>query len=367
MGYIAESINQINRYKKKDNIVIELIKDRLKKCNYKLYKYCSIEKDDYFKNLENDILYFNSIESFNDPFECALTCTNFFVNYSLLQTACSFPEGKQLVRSISSLTQQSINQSSNTNIILNQDKLARDLVSLLNSNPNTSNINPSIEEMKIMLELSSTNNLEHGNFENILKEFSKKTKRKINITPFHNTINQIREKAPIMFKNNISSNYRLTCFSETPKSLLMWSHYANKHQGFVIEYNLKEIFDDEQKIKDFLEILIILFNVEYISELPETPVQLLQKPNDIKKSLGDILELIYKKNKCWKYEKEWRSVIRSDSNKEVKFIKASKVIVGAKASDDTIKKLQDICQKKKIRLEKSTMNLNKYSLKITKF
>ncbi|MFR3972802.1 MAG: DUF2971 domain-containing protein [Subdoligranulum sp.] len=30
----------------------------------------------------------------------------------------------------------------------------------------------------------------------------------------------------------------ITCLSEVPDSLLMWSHYANNHRGFCVSYNL---------------------------------------------------------------------------------------------------------------------------------
>lgn len=36
-------------------------------------------------------------------------------------------------------------------------------------------------------------------------------------------------------------NIHLACFSETYKSILMWSHYANNYKGFCVEYNFKEL------------------------------------------------------------------------------------------------------------------------------
>ena len=34
------------------------------------------------------------------------------------------------------------------------------------------------------------------------------------------------------------SSMGITCLSEVPDSLLMWSHYANNHRGFCVSYNL---------------------------------------------------------------------------------------------------------------------------------
>ncbi|BDZ70229.1 DUF2971 domain-containing protein [Methanobacterium petrolearium] len=39
------------------------------------------------------------------------------------------------------------------------------------------------------------------------------------------------------FKKNI----HVTCFTETYDSILMWSHYANNHEGFCVKYDFKEL------------------------------------------------------------------------------------------------------------------------------
>lgn len=42
------------------------------------------------------------------------------------------------------------------------------------------------------------------------------------------------------------SSMGITCLSEVPDSLLMWSHYANNHRGFCAAYSLLEL---NQKLK----------------------------------------------------------------------------------------------------------------------
>lgn len=76
-----------------------------------------------------------------------------------------------------------------------------------------------------------------------------------------NFINQIKSTSPALLLNNIDfkkldkaryqerimqdyqQDIRLTCFSEDWKSILMWSHYANCHKGFCIEYSMNKISD----------------------------------------------------------------------------------------------------------------------------
>ena len=119
-------------------------------------------------------------------------------------------------------------------------------------------------------------------------------------------------------------------------------------------------------LEKHLEVLLTLFKVDYVNELPEVPIQLLQKNQLNKDELSTVFEIFYQKNKCWKYEKEWRSVIKRDENIAISFIKASKVIVGVNSSKNTIDRLKAICEQKNIKLKKYSINPKSYSLKLEK-
>lgn len=54
----------------------------------------------------------------------------------------------------------------------------------------------------------------------------------------------------------IHDNYRITCFSERPDNILLWSLYSNKHKGICIEYNL----DNINEVYGVLFITCIIFN-----------------------------------------------------------------------------------------------------------
>ena len=47
--------------------------------------------------------------------------------------------------------------------------------------------------------------------------------------------------------SSLRKEVRVTCFTECFLSSLMWSHYANKHQGFCIEYDLSKLPDGYRK------------------------------------------------------------------------------------------------------------------------
>ncbi len=91
-------------------------------------------------------------------------------------------------------------------------------------------------------------------------------------------------------------SFRISCFSETPCSNVMWGHYANKHNGFCLEY-------DVDKITSIVK--------------PLMPVVYTEKPFDASdiidmRGIDDKYVMICPalfKSKDWSYEKEWRLIL----------------------------------------------------------
>ena len=84
-------------------------------------------------------------------------------------------------------------------------------------------------------------------------------------------------------------------FSKTFKNILMWSHYASSHTGFVLEF----AFDDN--------ILDQIYEVKYLNKLPEFDlckiIDLIEGDFENRK---DILSDISIKSQDWQYEQEFR-------------------------------------------------------------
>lgn len=82
----------------------------------------------------------------------------------------------------------------------------------------------------------------------------------------------------------------VTCFSETNRDLLMWSHYGGRYKGFCLEFSTSsELFSLAKKVR-------------YVTTPPVI---------DIDKLLPDIQldivqELFCTKSLPWQYEQEWR-------------------------------------------------------------
>ena len=81
-------------------------------------------------------------------------------------------------------------------------------------------------------------------------------------------------------------------FSAVSDNVLMWSHYADNHKGFSVEYDSRE----GTKLRE------LAHKVTYTNEVPSLAAADFAPPNNEK--AFDALWLT--KAKCWEYEQEWR-------------------------------------------------------------
>lgn len=119
-------------------------------------------------------------------------------------------------------------------------------------------------------------------------------------------------------------NVGICCFSRTKDSTLMWSHYANSHKGFCVEYKTNQEIDDINPL-----------DVNYIPNF--------KKANYFDKAKDSIFHLIYSKSIEWNYEEELRSLktnLNQDSERKVSFKKTDILAIyfGVKAEQKTIEK-----------------------------
>ena len=119
--------------------------------------------------------------------------------------------------------------------------------------------------------------------------------------------------------------YRLCCFSASPESLLMWSHYGNGHSGICLEMDLTEYKDK-------------IIPVKYVADLA-----LLEGA-----SLDDLLRY---KAQHWSYEREHRLIFPPDT--EGKYARASikAVLIGAGIKTEYMQPLFELCRIMKYRRE----------------
>ena len=236
----------------------------------KLYKYCS-SGDEYINSLRNDQIYLSDPSAFNDVFDCNLT----------------------------------INRISN-----GENLLKKIVCEILREKPN------------------------------YYERFSEKTQQAIKSwSGFDGRLSADvgrRDNIPFCVEDMIRDSKKcgVCCFSEGFDCHLMWAHYAEKHQGFCIEYDYS-IIDNP-----------FIVPVSYMSELPRITVdEFLLLPNETLQKLWAV------KNYGWAYEKEHRLIYPNMEGERLKKIsdgissdlKVTSVIVGYRISEKLKEELRKLC------------------------
>jgi len=105
----------------------------------------------------------------------------------------------------------------------------------------------------------------------------------------HSMAPAMREK----FLASINSTLGVFCMTEARDNLLMWAHYADKHRGFVLEFDREHPFFSRKRgpNDEFNQLLPVLYSSA--------------RPNDYLANL-DVTSVFLTKSEEWRYEREWR-------------------------------------------------------------
>lgn len=141
----------------------------------------------------------------------------------------------------------------------------------------------------------------------------------------------IRERGLIEFQklsqeqlNETLSNTKVCCFSTKHNDILMWSHYADNHQGVCLKFDTT-----------LSNLLNIAEKVQYSQDMPSYVY-----PTEFKKGLHSQL---YTKAKDWEYENEVR-ILNPFSDENIKFEKESlvQIIFGCCTKDYVIGEIKKL-------------------------
>ena len=144
----------------------------------------------------------------------------------------------------------------------------------------------------------------------------------------------------------------IACFSESIESILMWSHYANSHKGFALEYNFRPTL--EEPIKN-VGLFPIVYSEERLDISDYIAYEFL-KILGIPAKMPDIAALIKNalwKSDIWAYEKEWRMIdstprdITDDKASAIHY-KPVAIYYGRHMSGDDKKRLHEVAMEKGI-------------------
>lgn len=148
-------------------------------------------------------------------------------------------------------------------------------------------------------------------------------------------------------QNRIFKKQRKTtgvaCFSVTPTNILMWSHYANNHQGIVYEFT-PDLF--EASLSEHFTGKPI--RVDYLTDNSYEPLSYAKFGKE--KEQQFVFELLGKATD-WAYEQEYRFIdLNVDKgfgrNKSFKPASLKSIIFGAKTPEDEKQRIKELCAKK---------------------
>lgn len=168
-------------------------------------------------------------------------------------------------------------------------------------------------------------------------------------------------------RNMISQQCRVTCLSERMDSPLMWSHYANKHYGFCLEYDFTHTMVRRYPDLNMAKIMLLpviysekrpllskaITNPKYMVEYMRTK----KIPNEVIESI--VYGMLFK-SADWSYEREWRIIGINMDKPFMKLPPARKLFLGANIEDTAKEQLIAIARKKHIPVFQMYLAPDKY-------
>lgn len=154
----------------------------------------------------------------------------------------------------------------------------------------------------------------------------------------------------------LSDLFYIGCLCTDYKNRLMWSHYADSHRGFCIEYDYSSYGDKDSDI--------LPFPVIYSKYRIKAPwkIAIENTPKNEKEAYQKIMLALLTKDSAWEYEKEWRVLISSDDSKELRSAPISCIYLGALCSEKNKKKIIKIARNLNVPVKQMTLDRGEFEL-----
>lgn len=154
----------------------------------------------------------------------------------------------------------------------------------------------------------------------------------------------------------IDNMFRVVSLAADCKNRLMWSHYADGHKGFCIEYDFG--------IKNYDDDYACILPVIYSTVRPKFPWRVMIDEN-AQAPFADIMLALLTKDEAWSYEREWRVLIPSMLGKsEVCSPPITCIYLGALCSEKDKESISEIANELKVPLKKMVVDRGEYNIHI---
>ena len=150
--------------------------------------------------------------------------------------------------------------------------------------------------------------------------------------------------------------FLIGCLCTSYKNRLMWSHYADSHKGFCIEY------DFSKPKEEFLSKLPL--PVFYSESRPLVPwkAAIDNSVENMEEASEELMMGLLTKDKAWEYENEWRILIGATEDSELVMPKVSCIYLGASIEKDNRAKVVNIAKRRNIPIKQMKVDRGAYDL-----
>lgn len=175
----------------------------------------------------------------------------------------------------------------------------------------------------------------------------------IDTVRMQNTFDEIE----IQLKDKLENLFWIGCLAEDYKSRLMWSHYADSHKGFCIEYDFSNSY----------LMSIVPLPVCYSDDRVMVPWEAVFEKNDrnMQKASEQMMLALLTKDTIWSYENEWRILIPQNTDRNLKMPPVTCIYIGALCEETNKRKLLQIATELDIPVKQMTIDRGKYLLHVT--
>jgi hypothetical protein len=136
----------------------------------------------------------------------------------------------------------------------------------------------------------------------------------------------------------------------------MWSHYADSHKGFCIEYDYSQV--DEETLNK------LPMPIVYSLKRPLLPWKAMfdKSPENIQEACNLLMLGLLTKDSAWEYENEWRILINSSDDAELVMPRISCIYLGASIDRINKAKVLKIAKERGIPVKQMKVDRGEYAL-----
>ncbi|SUW05057.1 DUF2971 domain-containing protein [Brachyspira pilosicoli] len=159
--------------------------------------------------------------------------------------------------------------------------------------------------------------------------------RKFN-DPVDPCIRNLRKEKQNQFYDYLLEKIKVACLTTHNDNTLMWSHYADKHQGICIEYDINNIYYKNNIILKKIDYNKKMKNFYFLESRINTLIDIIFI--DENRHIEYITDLFTVKSKEWEYEDEYRILLYDEKNENPNGtlinLPIKSICFGVKTSDD---------------------------------